>query len=1574
MLRDSTSPVPTAVGRVPTRFARTLLLLLLVAGMLLPARVAYAQDAPQPVAPAAVTDAPVPVVTEPYSAYYLSAGMLYYADYCFAGPIAAAAGAESVVAGAPPAASADPAAVASATGAFLKRLPVNGGFASTVASVSGGAPDCYRYKLLTADADGVFYDVRTGDGFNELPLRIEYRPGGTSGAPVVVAITSASTYPVGQRMASDATYIYWATPTGVVRARKDGTSPAPELVADGIAFPTDILVVGTTLYIADETGIFRIATSGSGACPQPNGPCAELTHSTTGGTNLTYHLFTGATIIQRANQIYWVAGTETTRRIRRVSCPLIVIGPGDACSESDAYNAPNDGQNWYIGRPAFYGNTMFWQDSSYNTGSAASQGFLRRMVLGSSAQILASPISTNADPVFVDGTNVYFRASIWPAYSIDKLSVLAAPLTWDLRADTLEVTQGIQNTANQAPLIAKKTTYVRGFAVNALGTRANNVTAWLYGTRGGNPLPGSPLKPINNPLSLAQGGTWDRVRINDGWLYQIPASWITAGQTSFRLVVDPAHVYTDPTPANNELTRALNFQTEAPACAVYVPVRTNNPRTSTSMPNFWDMVGRFQRLWPVPNVLNFTTGWQAEEVEVCWWGPFPHPCGGPFELDQGASISDWIPDKDEVIAQLWAFNVVNDAPACDAAGGYTHIMGMVHPQAPTGNTAGYASTISAESWVKLPPAAPNPFPNTWNGMFESGVMAQELAHNYGRKHINCGNPGDVDGGFPYPPCQIAPVGQTSYYGFDTKTKTPIAPNGAKDFMTYAGPTWVSDYTWRAIISKNAAAAAAQAAGPDTALIVSADGTVFASGHVDTTLHRGQINDTRVLPAGSMSGSMTQKLLAAAVADFSPTAQAASPDHGTDPDLDAYHIRLIGAANAVLADKAVTLLPLDDHDPARSAQIFVASFPAPAGKVLRVELLENATVLDSTSPGPGAPVVAISQPAGGTIGDSMTVAWSASDPDDDSMLFTLQYSYDAGTTWQALANDVPSTPTTNYQLVFNDLSALHGSAPNAGRVRVIATDGYNTAIAISQPFTLSNRKPTPFITDPSGQTYDPQSAVTMQGGASDAEDGVLEGAALTWKVGATVVGSGADVALMGMAPGVYTATLEAKDSTNNVAAASVPLRVAALSIPLGSAAAMDGVCNDLTYSTGSHVVLSPYNDADKSQASLRLVRDANYLYACFSGLKIGASTPGAFAGLRFDVNNSREPLAQTTDYGFFVGENGGFYTYAGNGAGDFAQPGPGGLQAQISADPNGTTWNAELRIDKGVLGGWDHLVGMKAGHYWVALQGDDYGWPYAAPTVATYNAPNTWARTALGLQPVINAVTPLSMTVGSPTIVISVTGENFDPGAVIVWNGAPLATAASASAAVVDLATAAEPLAALSPDEQAAAQQTGEALIAAGVEPAAVTETQAVAAVAATSVLTAELPAGALATAGVGTVLVRNPGPIDSTPVIVAINNGTPVITTLGPNQKKALSPAFVLTVNGSGFVNGATVYWNGVALPTTFVNGTRLTAQVGGPQLALGTTVGVTVRNPSSAGDSNTALFDVTPNLERFIFLPAVNK
>jgi hypothetical protein len=80
----------------------------------------------------------------------------------------------------------------------------------------------------------------------------------------------------------------------------------------------------------------------------------------------------------------------------------------------------------------------------------------------------------------------------------------------------------------------------------------------------------------------------------------------------------------------------------------------------------------------------------------------------------------------------------------------------------------------------------------------------------------------------------------------------------------------------------------------------------------------------------------------------------------------------------------------------------------------------------------------------------------------------------------------------------------------------------------------------------------------------------------------------------------------------------------------------------------------------------------------------------------------------------------------------------------------------------------------------------------------------------------------------------------------------------------------------------------------------------------------------------------------------------PSITTLSPSP--LATGIFTLTVNGNGFVSGATVNFDGVDLPTTFVSSTKLTAT--GSASAPKSSVPVIVTTPDGAV-SNTAFVDV---------------
>jgi len=75
----------------------------------------------------------------------------------------------------------------------------------------------------------------------------------------------------------------------------------------------------------------------------------------------------------------------------------------------------------------------------------------------------------------------------------------------------------------------------------------------------------------------------------------------------------------------------------------------------------------------------------------------------------------------------------------------------------------------------------------------------------------------------------------------------------------------------------------------------------------------------------------------------------------------------------------------------------------------------------------------------------------------------------------------------------------------------------------------------------------------------------------------------------------------------------------------------------------------------------------------------------------------------------------------------------------------------------------------------------------------------------------------------------------------------------------------------------------------------------------------------------------------------------PVLNSLVPNTAPASSPAFTLTVNGSNFVSGAKVRWNGSERATTFASGTQLTAAIAAADIASQGSVQVSVLNPSGA-------------------------
>jgi hypothetical protein len=128
-------------------------------------------------------------------------------------------------------------------------------------------------------------------------------------------------------------------------------------------------------------------------------------------------------------------------------------------------------------------------------------------------------------------------------------------------------------------------------------------------------------------------------------------------------------------------------------------------------------------------------------------------------------------------------------------------------------------------------------------------------------------------------------------------------------------------------------------------------------------------------------------------------------------------------------------------------------------------------------------------------------------------------------------------------------------------------------------------------------------------------------------------------------------------------------------------------------------------------------------------------------------------------------------------------------------------------------------------------------------------------------------------------------------------------------------------------------------------------------------LTAGITAADIATAGSFPITVFNPAPGGGTSsaINLAVNNPVPTITTLSPAGATVGGAAFALTVNGTGFVNGATVNFNGAARTTTFVSATQVTAAITAGDIASVGSVPVTVTNPAPGGGTSSAVnFSVT--------------
>jgi hypothetical protein len=191
--------------------------------------------------------------------------------------------------------------------------------------------------------------------------------------------------------------------------------------------------------------------------------------------------------------------------------------------------------------------------------------------------------------------------------------------------------------------------------------------------------------------------------------------------------------------------------------------------------------------------------------------------------------------------------------------------------------------------------------------------------------------------------------------------------------------------------------------------------------------------------------------------------------------------------------------------------------------------------------------------------------------------------------------------------------------------------------------------------------------------------------------------------------------------------------------------------------------------------------------------------------------------------------------------------------------------------------------------------------------------STTAPTSLPV-PTITSLSPARATAGTAAFPLTVTGTNFVPCSVVQWK--------DASGNITSLA------------------------------PSSVSATH----------LIVTIPAADIASVGMAQVSVFTPAPGGGASGGMTFSIVAPTISSLVPSSTPYCgTTGLPLTVNGTDFVNGLVVNWNGSPRPTTFVSATQLTATISPADTAFPGTLGTAaVTLSSSTTTSGASNFTLT--------------
>lgn len=624
----------------------------------------------------------------------------------------------------------------------------------------------------------------------------------------------------------------------------------------------------------------------------------------------------------------------------------------------------------------------------------------------------------------------------------------------DLRLDLVEITQSVQNGAGSVPMVAGRATVARVYVVGAGVAQIDGVVVEVSATRNGVALPGSPRRsgPRTVTTSASRGDYASSFNI------ALPVDWLS-GTVQLNIVVDPDNVIAEANETNNREARTLTFLSVPQLNITVVPIQY------THLPN--------GRVYPAP-ARDTISDWilrsyPVNQVNVTLRAPVAF-------IGDLRSSAEW-----ERLLDL-----VTTVKQSDGAVRSRVYYGLV-PIA-NGTDRWFSSGIAGIGWVGQRASVGLDLAGT----DEAGQLAaHEIGHNLGRYHAPCGVSGDPRQPFPYTSALIG----TDVYGLDisrARVWSPVAPDSAKDVMSYCRPQWLSDFTYQGLLENQRANGGAEVQSGSGLLVraVLADNGSALLQPVYT------LADAALDPP--LTSEYTVELL-----DASGMPLAVHPVAVLETEGPYYH-----GADSVLHDHAI------EHEYRR----ITAVVPAPRGVVARLRLSHNGVTLAEQALA-GAPAVAVPAPAiQGRDGGGLALSWP-----DPTVPVLVRYTHD-GTRWTTLGVDV----TGGWLEV--DAQALPGGG--SGRFEIVPAGGGAATIIAEASLAAApdDALPRAWIDGP--DTLPAGAPLLLTGRASDREDGAV--ADVTWSLDGVTVGTDQALMVDGLAPGTYRFTLTARDHSGNLA--------------------------------------------------------------------------------------------------------------------------------------------------------------------------------------------------------------------------------------------------------------------------------------------------------------------------------------------------------------------------------------------------------------------------------------------------------